>query len=153
VPDVRGASASSTGLSDEAGLRLAYASTSGVVVRNGTAYVAGTRTVGDAISDLLIPLHLVKYTARYKTTKAILKSKRVVKLVGHSLGGAVVADIVSKNKSLDGVTYGAPLAGFRKVPNLKTRRHDWDPVSLFDRSAKRFKTVGNPHSYTGFDDL
>lgn len=113
-------------------------------------YVAGTKSLGDAVDDLKIPLRQTRNTARYKAAEdALFSSGPIHTVVGHSLGGTVALELESKFPHLRSRTYGAPVASFSSAAGERYR-HSGDPVSMFDFGALSSFYAGNPHSSSGF---
>ena len=96
-----------------------------MVVAGDTLYVSGTKDIGKALEamvdiyanptpenvgmhfvrndlqdvwdDLKLPIHLTRFTQRYKEAAAALAANpEVSKVVGHSLGGAVALELEKK---------------------------------------------------------
>jgi hypothetical protein len=132
------------------GLDLAYADPTGVTVVGDTMYIAGTRTSGEWMLDVVLPFGGVKYQPRYRSAVSLL-SPEVTQVVGHSMGGTVAQQLVREHSSLTGTSYGAPPTLF-KLPGKRmsrrfTRKRDLlDPVSMFDLGAVTHN-VWKPHSY------
>lgn len=115
-------------------------------------YIAGTSDFNDALTDTLIPLHLLKQSKRYKAAEQKLKLYPEVKnIVGHSLGGAVGTELVADNKQLHGRMYGSP----NVLPHERTSyyRHYGDPVSMLNVGPNVVRNFRFPnfHSYRGFN--
>lgn len=112
--------------------------------------MSGTHTLRDVWDDLKIPFHQVHHAERYHQALAKL-SPGIRTVVGHSLGGAVAARLTEDHPNIQARVYGAPLARWTKNPRVQDYRHDWDPVSMLDRSATTTPAKGwNPHSYGGY---
>lgn len=123
------------------GINAAYASPSGVVVRQGVMYIAGTRTVGDWFRNVAIPLHMTSRLPRYHHAEAQLAG--VQRVVGHSMGGSVALELQKAHPELQSTTYGAPVVSAR--PSRDRVRDYLDPISVFDLGAKMvFRFV--PHT-------
>jgi hypothetical protein len=138
-----------SGLSDEEGLRRAYASPDNIYVDGDRMYVAGTTPspLGDSLASTVrntrefiqdwtdniekLPLNLTKATKRYQQAyRALVKNPQVTTLIGHSLGGAVVNEMgVSEPDKYKTRSYSAPV--FR-----------WDLPN--DENHQRFRTLGDP---------
>jgi len=134
-------------MSDKEGLSKAYASSSGVFVHQDAMYLAGTRTMGDWLRNVEIPLHLTRNLPRYKTADKQLSG--VNKVVGHSMGGSVALELAANHPGLRAVTYGAPVVSM--TPSTDRRRDLLDPISVLDLGAVDIG-VGVPHS-AGRSDL
>ena len=122
-------------------------------------YIAGTRLdrlsgIQDVLDDVtFVPLREAYNTQRYQQALAALKkSKRRVKyLVGHSLCGAVAAGLTERFPELQARVCGAPLLRSSGSVRVKIFRHQYDPISAFDRGATVSKAPGrNPRTYKGY---
>lgn len=129
-------------------------------VHNNTLFIAGTnpRTMmqytRDILTDMTIPVHMLRYTPRFQTAEhALHMYPQVTTIVGHSLGGAIADVLVSDNERLQGRVYGAPI--LYAHPRIRLFRHAGDPVSVSSRisgaSERNSVYIGNPHSYRGFE--
>lgn len=117
---------------------------------SNTLAVAGTSSIGDVLTDLTIPLGLLKSTPRYQDALNTWLRLGKPNLTGHSLGGLVVDQIAQSHPDWTGSArlYGAPRVTWQEAdPRIKSFRHWLDPVSLFDRAAESSLHLGNPHSY------
>jgi len=85
-------------------LEKAYASPSGIVVENDTAYLAGTRSISDVAEWPALPW-TGRYTTRYRDAQSI--PSNVSRFVGHSLG-ASVAKSLAEDRHGRSVCYGSP---------------------------------------------
>lgn len=130
---------------------MAYNNHNGVMVHGDTLYISGTHVLPrDAMDDLLIPMHMVHHSERYQQASDAL-THHIHTVVGHSLGGAVAVRLAEQHEHLHGRVYGAPLARMRPNPRVKSFRHMFDPISVFDRSAQiRPHSGWNPHAYSGY---
>ena len=135
-------------MEDKEGLDEAYSSPRGTFVAGDSLYIAGTKSPGDALDDLSIPVRLTSKTARYRDASLVLnKNPQVQRVVGHSLGGAVALELQQQNPNLQSVTYGAPVASRKPGERF---RHWGDPVAALDSGAQTTApTQANPHSYAG----
>jgi len=82
---------------------------------------------------------------RYQAAEKALKANpNIQRVIGHSLGGSVALELQKNHPGLESRTYGAPVWNPIGGDAKAERYRNWfDPVSVFDRSAKRsFK--GNP---------
>lgn len=146
------------------GLDAAYYHKDGVYVDRGqrTIYVAGTRpNLNDIVTDITeVPTSGTSNSARYGLVQnyvAQLVAKdasagippRPIKLVGHSLGSAVVGQYMAdhpKNKQLEAFVYDWPTVSiYQKDKRIVDQTHYFDPVSALDFSAHH--SIGIPHSY------
>jgi len=141
---------------------MAYSSFKGMhTADDGTLYVAGTRTLQHAFwrdmwDDMklpyagVVPSTGVRNTFRYNEVKTQIQANpRINRLVGHSLGGAVVRAIAEDypNQIKDYEVYGTP--GVRLTGNdPHSFRYRFDPISIFDRAAQSRGFATNPHGYT-----
>lgn len=132
--------------SDRKGLDAAYLSPDGIVIDGDRMYIAGTKTMKDWIQDLYIPLRKVEKHSRYKAASSKM-SPAIREVVGHSLGGAVVAKLIEDRSDLHGRAYNAPLARVRPTQNMEHYANVFDPASVLDFRANRSFTLGQPHSY------
>lgn len=141
-------------LDDVEGLDHAYDNLSNhTYIAGNTEYVAGTdlrHTPGQDVYDdvVHIPTRTVSEAARYKQARReLLKKPWIKRLVGHSLGGAVVQRLADEFPDVEFVTYGAPtLSSGRGI----AYRHPGDPISMTNSEAVNQLYIGNPHSYRGF---
>ena len=132
---------------DSEGLDQAYSTTEGLYSAGDTLYIAGTKSAGDVLDDLSIPLGLTNTTARHRDASRVLVAiPQFSTLVGHSLGGAVALQLQKENPELKTRTYGAPVAS---VSGSGERYRHWgDPVAMFDLGAQTTVPRSlNPHSY------
>ena len=134
-------------MEDRVGLDRAYARDDGVYVDGAAEYIAGTKSFGDAVDDLSIPLHMTRGTARYESAaRTLAANPQVRRVIGHSLGGAVVMQLQEDIPSLNSRTYGAPALSFSG--SGERFRSLGDPISMFDFGARETApTTWNPHSY------
>ena len=137
-------------ISDNEGLKRAYATDKGLYKHGQTLYIAGTKSFGDVVDDVLrIPLYgNSRNIQRYKDAREFIDNNSDIRtVVGHSLGGQTALEL-EKNYShiQNSRTYGAPV--FDIAPHIGANtndpdrfRHFFDPVSMFDQKAqKTFKT-------------
>lgn len=116
-------------------------------VQDNTMYVAGTKSVKDALDDVLIPMQLTRFSDRYISAATMAKETKPDRVVGHSLGGAVALELGPKIGAKT-ETYGAPVISLKKSDD---RHAHWgDPIAILDRGATRTVRLGNPHSYSGY---
>lgn len=107
-------------------------------VSNGTQITSPSDIYTDVVG---IGLNKLKDTSRFKRDdSAYLKAKEKykdapVKLIGHSLGGAIVSAI-DLQKGDRGVTYNAANVYLKKRPNVTNLRTIGDPFSAFDTNAR-----------------
>lgn len=136
-------------MSDQEGLRRAYADVNGVHHEGDTLYIAGSRGTfllsRDWRNNLRIPLGMVDTTPRYKTAVSFLQLyPHTQRLVGHSLGGSVAKNL-ARSAGLQYEIYSAPAVTWTDDPH--SHRHYGDPVSMLDRGARDTLHFGSPHSY------
>lgn len=132
---------------------MAYKSPDGLYLHkpSNVLFVAGTKSLSDAATDLLIPFHALPLTSRYQNMERIIRTEGVRMAVGHSLGGALLTQAVQKHSSLRARVYGAPT--LFKHSRIEALRHPYDPISLSNRvgGAKNVRSkFRNPHSFRGF---
>ena len=137
---------------DDDGLEKAYASKDGTYVLGDTMYIAGTRTINDALIRWpQIGTFTTGNTERYQQAVARLKkSPFVTKLVGHSYGAAVADLLTRRSKTYSARLYGAARYGTYH-PRITSFRHQGDPVSALDFDSYTDKNIQlNPHSFHGY---
>ena len=144
-------------ISDATGLARAYAQ-GDAYTHGGTTYIAGSHTARDWFDDFTkIPIWGDTRNAhRYRMADRALKANpQVTRVVGHSLGGAVALQLQKDKPGLASRTYGAPVLDPLGLDSKAERyRNVGDPVSIFDRSAKRsvhphpFGSFSGPHDYS-----
>jgi len=134
-------------MQDREGLDRAYARDDGVYVAGDTEYIAGTKSFGDAVDDLSIPLRMTRGTARYESAaRTLAANPQVRRVIGHSLGGAVAMQLQEDIPSLKSRTYGAPALSF--AGSGERFRSLGDPISMFDFVARETAPSSwNAHSY------
>ena len=134
-------------MEDRVGLDRAYARDDGVYVDGATEYIAGTKSFGDIVDDLAIPLGMTRGTARYRdASRTLAANPQIRRVIGHSLGGAVAMQLQEDIPSLKSRTYGAPALSFSG--SGERFRSFGDPISMFDFGARESApTTWNPHSY------
>jgi len=109
-----------------------------------TLYVPGTRRPTDILDDLMIPMDMVSYTFAYRDALDQLRANRGVdRIVGHSLGGAVAAEL-GRNFPLVTYGYGSP------VRNDVNYADPFDPVGVFVRSRPSRNDSLFHHSVRGY---
>ena len=135
-------------MDDEAGLDQAYQTTEGTYTKGDTLYIAGTKSFGDVLDDIAIPLGLTNTTARHRDAALVLNANpRIRRVVGHSLGGAVALQLQKESPKLEAVTYGAP--AFSLSGSADRHRELGDPVAALDFGAtSSLPTSWNPHNYS-----
>ena len=134
-------------MEDREGLSEAYKNKEGVYAAGDTLFVAGTKSAGDVLHDVSIPLGLTSTTNRFKDASlALSKMPQIQRIVGHSIGGAVALELQRNHPELKTVTYGAPVVS---ASSGERYRHWGDPVAAFDWGAKTTASPQlNPHSYS-----
>ena len=90
-------------------------------------------------------------TPRYQAAeRALAANPKIVRITGHSLGGAVALEEGKRHPELKTRTYDAPVVQpiFMGWANSERLREFGDPVSLLDwGSHTSLPTSLNPHSY------
>ena len=134
-------------MQDREGLDRAYATPEGIFTDGDTEYIAGTKSFGDAVDDLSIPLGMTRGTARYESAaRTLAANPKIRRVIGHSLGGAVALQLQKDIPTLNSRTYGAPVLSFSG--SSERMRSLGDPVSMFDfGSRETAASTWNPHSY------
>lgn len=142
-------------ITDEEGLKMAYASPQGEYYfdeTTRTGFISGTHIDRwqDIATDLTLPFKQLDKTPRYKRVLDQVKKTQPQRLVGHSLGSAILTKIVEDNpdKYKDNVAYGSPTIKDHK--DIIYKSHYGDPISSFNPVSKPTFYIGNPHSYSGF---
>ena len=135
-------------MDDKTGLDEAYNTDEGTFTKGDTLYIAGTKSFGDVLDDLAIPLGMTNTTARHRDAALVLSANpRIKRVVGHSLGGAVALQLQKENPKLQAVTYGAP--AFSLSGSTERYRELGDPVAALDFGAISSLPAGwNPHAYS-----
>ena len=128
-------------IADSEGLDQAYGTTEGLYSAGDTLYIAGTKSAGDVLDDLSIPLGLTNTTARHRdASRVLVANPQFSTLVGHSLGGAVALQLQKENPELKTRTYGAPVvasvSSSSPSGSNERYRHWGDPVAMFDLGAQ-----------------
>lgn len=145
-------------LQDIEGIKRAYNENSKNYIFGDTLYIAGTSNCYDILVDLLLPLHLLNYTKRYQISEDIINNNNnIIRAVGHSLGAAIVHNLVRDNEKItSGIALGSPNIITNSYNNrLKYFRHIGDPVSICNTSdnlEEDFELTLNPHTYNLYED-
>ena len=134
-------------LEDRAGLKNAYDSPSGLYKTAKTLFVSGTTgkdgsITRDILDDLIhLPSRGAERTEKYKDVMKMLEqSPEITRLVGHSLGSAVVNRIneLQPNK-YETTTYATPAVKPKRKGKQNPKHRDFrnpnDPVSVLDGYA------------------
>ena len=122
-----------------------------------TLFIAGSHTARDWFDDFTkIPAWGdLKNAQRYQQAEKALKANPSIrKVVGHSLGASVSLELQKNHPGLTSRTYGGPIWDPAGSDGKAAQRYrNWfDPVSVFDRSAKRsFKS--NPLFAHAYDNI
>ena len=152
-----------SGISDEEGLIRAYNAPNAVYIDGNKAYVAGTRSAGEAWRDWgKIATRNTTHIERYGQLNDALKNNdQVDTLIGHSLGASTVAELQKQtNNKYMARYYGAPFLNLNPFdgpdPRNQTFRHPGDIVSSLDHNANTIRSNNFngwwwAHSYGGFD--
>ena len=134
---------------DTYGLKRAYEDPDGIYRDGETLYIAGTKSLSDAIDDLKLPFYQTRNTKRYKDVDNFIqdyaididgkKNYGIKNIVSHSLGSAVGQQINSDYGNIFQTrSYGAPFVSRQRPDetgqNLRIRGSN-DVVSMFDRGA------------------
>lgn len=98
----------------------AYASDDGAFIAGNSLYIAGTRSAEDV--SYWPTVHNLSAHPRFKTASKLVGDPRVKRVVGHSLGGAIAAQI-GKQATLPSVTYKSPIPGDESYVGA------WDPLT------------------------
>ena len=133
-------------LTDTQGLKLAYENPDGIYKNGSILYIAGTKSLQDALDDVKLPFYQTRNTKRYKDVNKFIqdgsievdgkKHYGISDVVSHSLGSAVSAQINNDYGNIfRSRSYGSPFAS-RQQPedtgtNLRIRGSN-DVVSMFD---------------------
>ena len=134
-------------LEDRAGLKNAYDSPSGLYVTGKSLFVSGTTgkdgsITRDILDDLIhLPSRSAENTEKYKDAiKMLEKNPQVTRLIGHSLGSAVV-NTLDQNfpNKYETTTYATPAVKPKRKGKQNPKHRDWrnpnDPVSVLDGYA------------------
>ena len=153
-----------SGLSDSEGLTRAYNSPNAVYIDGNKAYVAGTRSLSEAIHDWpkIATWHTNNIERYGQLTQALKDNPQVDTIIGHSLGASATAEVQREtNNKYMARYYGAPFLNINPFdgpdPRNQTFRHPGDPVSAFDHKAvdirsNNFKTWWCFHGCDGYDE-
>ena len=134
-------------LEDRAGLKNAYDSPSGLYVTGKSLFVSGTTgkdgsITRDILDDLIhLPSRSAENTEKYKDViKMLEKNPQVTRIIGHSLGAAVV-NTLDQNfpNRFETTTYATPAVKPKRKGKQDPRHRDWrnpnDSVSILDGYA------------------
>lgn len=109
-------------------------------------YIAGTSSFRDVTDDALLPIGEVQKTQRYVMAVNQFEhaEEPVLRVVGHSLGGAVALALANRyNLAYD--VYANPGVSWRRDPHRHRAR--FDPISILDRGASSSSSrTWNPHA-------
>ena len=130
-------------ITDAEGLSKAYKH-GDYYVHGKTMFIAGSHTTRDWFDDITkIPVWGdVRDSDRYqKVLKEFKNQDEIDTVVGHSLGGSVSLELQKNypNRIKKSRTYGAPVMDLlgSEADNNDRYRNWLDPVSIFDRGAKK----------------
>ena len=149
-------------IEDRFGLSNAYASPSGLYKTGKTLYVSGTTgkdgsITRDIIDDLIhLPTRNAENTEKYKdVVEELKKSPEITRIVGHSLGSAVVNTINQNHPNkYQTTTYATPAVKPKRKGKQDPRHRDWrnpnDPVSALDGYAIT-SDLNEPNMITSHD--
>ena len=152
-----------SGMTDSEGLAKAYSSPNAIYIDGNKAYVAGTRSAGEAFRDWgKIATRNTTHIERYgQLTDALKNNPQVDTLIGHSLGASTAAELQNQtNNKYMARYYGAPFLNLNPFsgpdPRNQTFRHPGDPFSSLDHNANTIKSNNFDswwwaHGYSGFD--
>jgi len=134
-------------LEDRQGLKNAYDSPSGLYKTGKTLFISGTTgkdgsITRDIIDDLIhLPTRSAERTEKYKDAiKMLEQSPEITRIVGHSLGSAVV-NTLDQNfpNKFETTTYATPAVKPKRKGRQDPRHRDFrnpnDPVSALDGYA------------------
>ena len=134
-------------LEDRQGLKNAYDSPSGLYKTGKTLFISGTTgkdgsITRDIIDDLIhLPTRSAERTEKYKDAiKMLEQSPEITRIVGHSLGSAVV-NTLDQNfpNKFETTTYATPAVKPKRKGKQDPRHRDFrnpnDPVSMLDGYA------------------
>ena len=110
-------------------------------------YIAGTKSIGDVVDDLRIPLNDTVHSQRYRDAVTMMQGVDIV--VGHSLGGAVALSL-SPHFTVHPITCAAPIIDLNpfKPQGHNRYRNAGDPVAFLDLAAQTsLPSSLNLHSY------
>ena len=134
-------------LEDRQGLKNAYDSPSGLYKTGKSLYISGTTgkdgsITRDILDDLIhLPSRSAERTEKYKDAiKMLEQSPEITRIIGHSLGSAVV-NTLDQNfpNRFETTTYATPAVKPKRKGKQDPRHRDWrnpnDPVSALDGYA------------------
>ena len=134
-------------LEDRQGLKNAYDSPSGLYKVGKSLFISGTTgkdgsITRDIIDDLIhLPTRNAENTEKYKDAiKMLEQSPEITRIIGHSLGSAVV-NTLDQNfpNRFETTTYATPAVKPKRKGKQDPRHRDWrnpnDPVSVLDGYA------------------
>ena len=133
-------------LTDTQGLKRAYENKDGIYQNGSILYIAGTKSLQDALDDVKLPFYQTRNTKRHKDVNKFIqdgsleidgkKHYGISDVVSHSLGSAVSAQI---NNDYDNIfrsrSYGSPFVSGQRPEDTGTNlriRGSNDVVSIFD---------------------
>ena len=130
-------------ITDSEGLRRAYAH-GDYYIHGSTMFIAGSHTARDWFDDITkVPAWGdLRDSERYQKVLEEFKSRgEISTVVGHSLGGSVSLELQKQypQRITKSRTYGAPVMDLlgSEAENADRYRNWLDPVSIFDRGAKK----------------
>ena len=152
-------------ITDTMGLKLAYENPDGIYQNGSILYIAGTKSLQDALDDVKLPFYQTQQTKRYKDVDKFIKDGTiqvdgkkltgVTDIISHSLGSAVGQQINNDYGNIfRSRSYGSPFVSGQRPEDTGTNlriRKAGDVVSMFDNATINLNRSSlNPldnHSY------
>jgi len=125
-------------------MRAAYSSEDGLYRAGEVLVVAGTNDISDLIDDGRLVVDSITSTKLYRRVRSAMLRDMPKALIGHSLGGAVVAQL-SNDFGIPAIAMSAPYG--RKSPRTVFIGHYADPIDWAD---SRKNAALWPHSTDGY---
>lgn len=109
--------------------------------------VAGTHSIKDVGTDVMLGLGLLKQTNRFKSAKKTLEKAKTkyntsATVTGHSLGGTIAGYAASRSDKAITIDKGATI-GQKMRSNEQAFRTSGDAVSILNANSKRMTTLQN----------
>jgi pimeloyl-ACP methyl ester carboxylesterase len=145
-------------MTDDQGIRKAYDDPNNIVFNGNHVYVSGTHLNNpqDLLTDLTIPLGMIKYTDRYKQLEQLMDlHPEAERMIGHSMGGSLILAYQQNHpeRYVKTYTYGAPVISLTEQPKVigYRFRNKYDPISSLDLGAtvSNKNVIHEPYSYNG----